>query len=374
MTCASTANAFGRAPLRMLLTLLTLAYGCTKTNEAPVTTAAKPQAEAAVPAKDRVVNLYIWGDYTSKEVLDEFTRRTGIKVVESNYSSNEELLAKLQAGATGFDLAVPSDYMVSVMGKLGLVQELDKARVPNAKNVDPRFLKKPFDPDNKISLPYAWSITGIAVHRGLYKDPVTSWNAVFDNAAAKGRIAVLDDVREALGAALKLNGASLNATDPKDLGKAQATMLAAKKNIKTFNSMPADLLASDEVMIAQMYSGEALTVGRDSGKSIEFVIPTEGAALSIDNVVLLKDAPHRDEAYALMDYFFDVAAAADFVARTLSGPVVSGVRERLPKEVQANTTLFPSDEILAKCEMMQDLGEQTAAWDRIWSEIKAASH
>lgn len=368
-------SATGRShrPALALAVLLFALVSCTKT-KAPESAATEDAAKTPPPPKERVVNLYIWGDYTSKEVLDEFTRRTGIKVQESNYSSNEELLAKLQAGATGFDLAVPSDYMVSVMSKLDLLTPLDQSKVPNVKNIDPRFLKKAFDPENKVSLPYAWSITGIAVHRGLYKEPVTSWSAVFDNPAAQGRIAVLDDVREAMGAALKVNGLSLNATDPKDLEKAKATLVAAKKNIKTFNSMPADLLASDEVMIAQMYSGEALSAGRDSGKQIDFVIPEEGAALAIDNVVILRDAPHVEEAYALMNYFFDVSANADFVSRTLSGPVVMGVREKLPKEAQANTTLFPSDEILAKCEMMQDLGASTAAWDRLWSEIKAASH
>ncbi len=355
--------------MRSLISALVLALSisaCTKSKPASTSEAAK--------SADQVVNLFIWGDYTSKPLLDEFTRRTGIKVQESNYTSNEELLAKLQAGASGFDVAVPSDYMVSVMIKLGMLRELDKAKIPNAAGLDPQFLKKPYDSENKYSLPYAWSITGIAVNRTSYTDPVTSWGDLLQNDKATGRVSLLDDVREVLAASLKLNGLSLNATSQEGLDKAKATLLAAKKHIKAFNSMPAPLLGSGDVVLAQMYSGEASVAGRDSGKKIEFVIPSEGATMAIDNAVILKDAPHPDAAHALINFFYETATHVDFVTRTMAGPVLAGLRDKLPPELQANTSLFPSPEALAKCEMMQDLGDVTASYDRIWAELKAASH
>lgn len=211
------------------------------------------------------MNLFIWAEYTSKPMLEEFTKKTGIKVNESNYASNEELLAKLQTGATGFDLAVPSDYMVSVMAKLALVQELDKSQIPNAADLDPKFLGKTYDPQNKVSLPYGWAITGFAVNRSLYDGPAASWADLLQNEKVKGRVSLLDDVREALATTLKLQGSSLNTQNPEELARAKAALAAAKKkNIKTFNSTPADILTAGEVLIAQMYSTEALVAARDS--------------------------------------------------------------------------------------------------------------
>jgi spermidine/putrescine transport system substrate-binding protein len=344
-----------------------------KPEAAPATVAAA--AAATTPTQgERVVHLYIWANYTSPEILSEFTAKTGIKVVESNYASNEELLAKLQAGATGYDIAVPSDYMVSVMGKLGLLETLDKGKVPNLENLDPAFTGKAYDPGNTISLPYAWTTTGIAVNKAAYSDPVTSWADLLDNPKAAGRISMLDDVREAMAAALKLSGASLNATKPEELQRAKETLLAAKKNVKTFNSSPIDAIVSGEVALAHMYGQEAMQASRETGGKVQFVIPKEGGTLAIDNLVLLKSAPHKEEAYQLMNFLLEVKNNVDFVKRVSGGPVLKDTRGLLPVELQSHPGLFPPADVLSKCEMMQDLGDVTAQYDRIWSEIKVSSH
>ena len=337
----------------------------------------KDQATASAtarPGTPRVINLYIWAQYTSPEMLADFTRRTGIEVRESNYSSNEELLAKLQAGAGGFDVVVPSDYMVTAMIKLGLIREIDKSKIANVGNVDRKFLGKPYDPDNKWSLPYAWAITGIAVNTDAYPVPVTSWRDLLQNDRVKGRVSLLDDVREGMAAALQLNGLSLNSTNKDDLNRAKSVLSAAKPNIKAFNSTPLNLLSGGEVVMAHMYSGEALVAARDSGKAIKFVVPKEGGTLSIDNMVIPKDAAHVDEAYELLNYFYEATTQADFVKRMLSGPVVTGTRAILPASLRDNPIIYPSDEVLTHCEMMRDLGEATTEYDRIWAEIKANSH
>src|SRR5262249_5007931 len=137
--------------------------------------------ESAAPAGNRVVNLAIWSNYVSPEMLAEFEKSSGIKVRISNYSSNEELLAKLQAGASGYDVAVPSDYMVFAMVKLGLLEPLDYAQLGNSKSLDAKFMKKAFDPENKFSVPYDWGTTGIAVNRDLYKGELKSWKQLFSN-------------------------------------------------------------------------------------------------------------------------------------------------------------------------------------------------
>ncbi len=350
-------------------------FACTKEKPAvePAKSAAQPAAQSTAPA-EQVVNLFIWANYTSPELLAEFTKKTGIKVQESNFGSNEELLAKLQAGGAGFDLAVPSDYMVAVMAKLGLLETLDRTKIPNFANLDPQFLGKTFDAKNEYSVPYAWSITGIAVNKKAYPDPVTSWADLLQNPKAAGKVSLLDDVREVIGAGLKLNGFTLNSTDPAALDKAKQTLLLAKKNVKAFNSSPIDLIKSGDVAIAHMYAQEAMLAARESGGSIEFVVPKEGATLAIDNIVLLKNAAHKDAALQLVNFLLETSANVDFVTRQMAGPVLKDTRSKLPESLKNHPVLFPSPEVLAKFEMMQDLGEATALYDRAWSELKAASH
>lgn len=351
-----------------LAVALVLFPGCTKLWKK------SSSAETSDSAQPRTLNLYIWAEYTSPTLLAAFEKKTGIKVVESNFASNEEMLAKLQAGVTGYDVIVPSDYMVAVMIKLGLLAPLEKERIPNLKNLDKKLLGKPYDPENRFSLPYSWSTTGIAVNRDLFKDPVTGWDTVFSDAKVAGRVSMLDDVREVMGAALKFQGQSLNSRDEKALADARDLLLKSKHRFKAFNSTPIDLIASGEIMLAQMYSGEALIAARDSGKPIEFVIPKEGATIAIENLVVPTSSSRKAEAMEFINFLFEETSNIDFVTRVLSGPVVAGIRVKLPPEVGANMSLFPDDATLKNCEMMEDLGETTATYDRIWSEFKAAGH
>jgi spermidine/putrescine transport system substrate-binding protein len=180
------------------MSLVVLGFGfvaCTKTKEA---------------TKPGVVNLAIWSHFVTDEILSDFEKQTGLKVVVSNYASNEELLAKIQAGAEGYDVAVPSDYMVEAMRNLKLLLPLDQAKVANARSLDPKTLKKYYDPENKFSLPFSWGTTGIAYNQKLIKTPIRSWKDLFENKELTGKFTLLDDVRETLGAALKMQAYSLN--------------------------------------------------------------------------------------------------------------------------------------------------------------------
>ena len=351
---------------------------CKRGGDAAKSDGSNPQSQATDAAsaapEPKVVALYIWGNYIDPSLVQEFEKKTGIKVQESNYDSNEALLAKVQAGATGFDIAVPSDYMVTMMAGMGLLEELEKAKIPNVANIDPRFMSRAYDAENKFALPYSWTIGGIAVNKTAYPDPVTSWKDLLDNPKVTGKFSLLDDVRETMGAVLKYHGFSVNSTKPDELQKAKATLLAAKKSVKAFTSSPADLLKNGDVVMAHMYSQEALQAKRDTGGKIDFVIPTEGASMAIDNIVILKGAPHPAEAYAFINYIYEMASNSVNVAKIFTGPVVKNVRTLVPADVQNEANLFPTDATFAKTEMLQDLGEATAEYDRIWSEIKAAAH
>lgn len=340
--------------------------GCTKKSEAP-----SGSSSAEAPGGAKVVNLAIWSNYASPELLASFQKKTGIQVQVANYSSNEELLAKLQAGASGYDVAVPSDYMVFAMIKLGLIRELDYAQLPNSKSLDPRFLKKPYDPENKYSVPYDWGTTGIAVNRSIYKGEMKGWKNLFGNADLAGKFTLLDDVRETIGAALKAQGFSLNSKNPDELAKAKELLLKNRSKIKAFTSEPMMPLVNGETPVAHAYLSDALQARKQSGGKIEYVIPEEGGTLWIDNLVIPTGAQHIKEAHAFINFLLEATSNVSTVMSVFVAPANKDAFALLPKDFQTNTMLFPPESLLSKSEMIQDLGDSLAQWDRIWTEVKA---
>ncbi|WP_374028952.1 spermidine/putrescine ABC transporter substrate-binding protein [Bdellovibrio bacteriovorus] len=316
------------------------------------------------------VNLSIWGNYLSPELQAQFEKQTGIKLNISNYSSNEELLAKVQMGASGIDVAVPSDYMVDIMRKMSLLEPLKAELLPNRDLVSADFLKQSFDPENQFSMPYTWTTSGIAVNRDVFKGTVTGWKDLLDNPQLKGKFALLDDVRETTGAALKMHGYSVNTVKPEELAKAKATLLAAKKNIKMFASDTIDILNNKEVVAAQAYSSDALQAAAKAPGRIEYLIPAEGSTMAIDNLVIIKGAKHIEAAHKLINFLLSEEAELAKVKTTLSGPVLKNTQALLPKDLQNNKALFPELKTLQKLERIQDLGDNNKLYEDVWLEVK----
>lgn len=318
----------------------------------------------------KVVNLSIWGNYLSPEMQSEFEKETGIKINISNYSSNEELLAKVQMGGSGIDVAVPSDYMVDVMRKMNLLEALSNQALSNKNLISDRYLKQDFDPENTYSVPYAWSTAGIAVNRALYKGPIKSWKDILTNDQLKGKFALLDDVRESLGSALKMHGYSVNTTDPAQIQKAKETLLNAKKNVKMFSSDSIDILNNKEVIAAHAYSTEALQAAAKSSDKIEYVIPEEGSTFTIDNLIIVKGAKNIEAAHKLINFLISEKAELNKVKTILAGPILKNTRAQLSKDLQQNEALFPSDATIKKLERIKDLAEKNKLFEDAWTEVK----
>ena len=333
-----------------------LLSGCTK------------KAQDGGEAKE--VNLSIWGNYLTPELQAKFEQDTGIKIKISNYSSNEELLAKVQMGSSGIDVAVPSDYMVDIMTKMNLLEPLKAEAIPNKALLAKQFLQQNYDPENKYSVPYIWTTCGIAVHRELYKGPMATWKDLLTNAQLKGKLALLDDVREATAAALKMHGYSVNTTNPEELAKAKATLLAAKKNLKMFASDTIDILSNKEVAAAQTYSSDALQAAAKAPGKIEYILPPEGATIAIDNLVIIKGSKHSEAAHKLINFLLSQEADLQKVKVLFGGPVLAATKGLLPKDIQNNKALFPEEAVLKKLERIHDLGDQGKAYDDIWTAVK----
>jgi spermidine/putrescine transport system substrate-binding protein len=326
-----------------------------------------PKAQAP-----RVVNLAIWGNYLTKQSEQRFIEKTGIHLNIMNYSSNEELLAKIQSGASGIDVAVPSDYMVEVMIKLQLLEPLQKDKVSATHTLAKEVIGQPFDPENRYSLPYTWAVAGIAVNRDLYKDPIHSWHDFFENPKLAGKISLLDDVREVTAAVLKMQGRSVNSVSEAELKLAKETLLKIKKSVKMFTSDTVDILKNKEVVAAHSYSPDALQASAKMQGKIEFIIPAEGGTRYIDNFVIVKGAKHVDDAHKLIDFLLQKENEVEFVSISRAGPVVAGIKSLLPLDLQNNPILFPSAQVLSKLERIHDLGDQNRLYEEIWTAVKSS--
>ena len=345
----------------VVLLLLAAASGCER----------RPEAPDPGPGEKRL-NLFIWSEYLPKEVIDEFTRRTGIAVRYDLYDSNEAVLAKLESGVADYDLVVPSDYMVRILIHLKLLRPLDKSRLRNLGNLDPRFLDKSFDPGNAYSLPYVWGTTGYGYDKtksgGVAED---SWAPLFDP-RNKGQILMLDDMRECFAVALKYQGHSLNSTDPAVLKQAADLLEKQKPLVKTYNSGDYEnILAAGDVWFSHGYNGQLAKVVASDPKRFAYVLPKEGATLWIDSVCLPAGARNVASIYAFLDYILEPEVNAKIVNGIRYASANAAARRFIDPAILADPAVYPSDEALARCELVEDIGDATTILDEYWTEIKA---
>ena len=317
------------------------------------------------------LNIYTWSSYISPRVIHGFEREYHCKVNYDLYDSNEALLTKLQAGNVDYDLVVPSDYMVEILVRQGLLAKLEKEHMPNAwTNTDPRFLALPFDPQNEYSVPYAWGTTGLAYRADLVKENIDSWNTLFDPRFA-GHILLLDDTREVFGMALKKLGYSLNSTDPDQIRQARDLLLQQKPMVKGYNSSNFEQdLAAGDAWIAQAFNGNMTFVMRDEPR-IRYVIPKEGATISVDCACIPRHAPHPRLAEDFINYFHRPEVAALFVNDCGFNTPNRYDRQEVDPWLLSNSAVFPDPVSLVHCEFMRDLGPTIALYDQYWTEIKA---
>ncbi|WP_040292562.1 spermidine/putrescine ABC transporter substrate-binding protein [Acetonema longum] len=318
------------------------------------------------------LNLFIWSEYIPQAVLDKFQEKYGIKVNLSHYSSNEEMLAKLQAGgASQYDLAVATDYMVEIMlkQKQPIIQAFDVNNIPNLKNIDPQYKNKFFDPDNQYTVAYMCGSVLLAVNTDKVKEPVKSYKDLL-NPGLKNSLVVLDDQRAIIGIGLKILGYSLNETDPRKLAEAKAQVAKLIPNIKAYDSdSPKTLLINGEAAIGYVWNAEA-SLAKKENPAIEVVFPEEGMYLWQDNFVLTHGAPHKREAELFMNFILEPEISL-LISKEFpyTNPNMEAVK-LLDKALLEDKAVYPPTEALAKGEFLKDLGQATRVYDEIWSELK----
>ncbi len=333
---------------------------------------------ACAPAKpaSKELNIYAWTDYVPQQMLDDFTTKTGIKVNYDTYSSNEEMLAKLQAGASGYDLVIPSDYTVAIMVQQGMLEALDKAAIPNMSNLDPRFLNQYYDPGNKYSVPYQWGTTALAYDKTLVPFEPKSWADLWDP-RFENRLVMLDDGREVPGMALQVLGYDKNTTDAAQIEQAKEKLIALKPNVLLFNSDdPETALITGEAWAGLVYNGNA-ALAKAENPNIEYICPTEGCTLWFDNLAIPKGAPHPDAANAFISFLLEpqesILITQEF---PYSNPNKAALDYLKANDAAAYDTYMgfagtnPPADFLAKATEIRDVGDATGLYDQLWTDFK----
>ncbi len=327
------------------------------------------------PANEIVV--YNWSEYIDPEIYTMFEEEFGISIVEDNFSSNEELLAKLQGGATGYALIVPSDYTVSIMKEEGMLAELDQSNVPNLSNLAERFRNLPFDPGNQYCAPYQWGTTGLGYIDGEVETP-TSWAVLFEpdpNAPTYGRTTMLDDVRESFAAALVYLGYDINTTDEAQLEEAKNLLIQAKPGLAGYDSDTfEDQLASGENLLAHGWNGDFL-VAQEENENIAYTVPEEGGVVWVDNICIPSTATPEEKLAGEMFINFllrdDIGAMLSEYNYYASPNAAS--EALLDEEFLSDPAVYPPEAVLDRLQYIRPVGEAESLYQRLWDEIKTAS-
>jgi spermidine/putrescine transport system substrate-binding protein len=339
-----------------------LLLACQRKDRGP----ASGEALADLGPIEKELNIYNWSDYIAPETVPNFEKEFGVKVTYDTYESNEEMVAKLQAGAKGYDIVVPSGYIVPVLVATGLIAPVNRRYIPNWKNVAPIFVNPVLDPDNAHTVPWQWGTTGYAYRKDRIPGTPDSW-AIFFDAKYKGKMTQMDDGREVLGAMLRYRGHSLNSIDPAELKQAKEDAIATKKQLKAYISAPVkgQLIAGD-VWVAQLWNGDT-EQARAEQPNIAYCLPKEGCTIWTDSLCIPKSAPHKRAAHEFMNYILRPDVGAGISNKTGYGSPNQPALALMKHPVQ-----FPTADEMKRLEYQVDLGEHTAEWDRLWTEIKSA--
>lgn len=330
-------------------------------------------AGAAGCARDRRprLNVFNWSAYVAPRTIPDFEREYGVRVRYAVYESNEEMLARVLSGNSGWDVVFPSNYFVAPMRENGLLAPIEHRRLSNLHLLDATFRQPRWDPELAWCVPYMWGASGILYHSRL-EPPPARWADLWNSRLA-GKVTMLDDPAEVLGAALKKLGYSLNSTNSDELRQAQREAIAQKRLLRAYlNAEVRDQMVAGDVLASQLWATTAQQA-IDGSAALRFVYPEEGFALYADNAVILRESRRREAAHEFINYLLRPEVAAVVVVETRTATANAGARAILPAEVSGNTTLYPKPETLARGEWFETMPAPAQRLrDRLWTEIKSA--
>jgi spermidine/putrescine transport system permease protein len=318
------------------------------------------------------LNILMWSEYIDPKVVSDFEKRFDCRVTLDVFEDTESMMAKLQqGGASVYDVVTPPTYIVPVLRRLKLLQEIRAARVPNLANIEPQFASPPFDPGNRFTAPYQWGTVGIYLRRAD-RPAEQTWGLFFDPSRQPGPFLMMDGAREMIGAALKYRGHSLNSTDPGELLEARAILLEAKRRCLGFEGGVGgkNRVLARGAVAAVAYNGDAVRGTREDPQTT-FFVPREGGEIWMDNLAVPVHAPHRDTAEAFINYILEPETGARVSNFNQYATPNRASRPFIRPEDLQNPAIYPPAGIMAKLEFLQDLGSRMALYDEIWAQVKS---
>jgi spermidine/putrescine transport system substrate-binding protein len=299
------------------------------------------------------MSIATWPNYHDPATFEAFTKKTGVAVQVNVFGSNEEMLAKLQAGASGWDLFVPTNYTISTYKKLGLIEQLDLAKLPNfsPSTENQRFTSQGTIDGNTFAVPKNWGTTGISYNADKIKGAVTSWKDFFDLAKgeADGRVMVHDYQLTTIGNALVAEGLDFNSIKADDLAKAEKLLIDVKPHLFAINSDYQPSMRSTDAWMTMCWTNDGAQLARDI-PAIKFVLGKDGGEIWCDFYAIPKDAPNKAAGYALLDYLMTPDVAVKEHIFNGAPTTDSRVLALLPKEVTSNLIVYPDEASLKPLE------------------------
>ncbi|GAB4484434.1 MAG: spermidine/putrescine ABC transporter substrate-binding protein [Anaerolineales bacterium] len=334
-----------------------------------------PDQKMEITSKE--LNLFVWTEYIPAEWKECFTLVYGVTINHDEYSSNEEMYAKLKAGGTNYDLVQPTDYIVALMVRGGLLQKLDKSKLAAVyAEMDPNYMNLEFDPGNEYTLPYQAGTDSIIYNADKVTTPPTKWADLW-NPEYAGRMVFLDDSRVVIGFTLLTLGYDPNTTDPAQLNEAKTKLMQLIPNVKLFDSdSPKTALIAGDVDLGMTWTGEAF-LAQQENPAFTYIYPTEGAILWQDNWAMPAGAPHADAAYAWLAYTMQPnmfwLMLRDFPYINPNKAALDFAKENQPDlygpYMASSITNVPLDAI-KNGHRIKDVGDALPLYDQLWTEVK----
>lgn len=321
-------------------------------------------------ASDNELYFYNWSEYIPNEVLEDFSKETGIKVIYSTYESNESMYAKLKTQGSGYDLIVPSTYFVSKMRKEGMLRQIDKSKLSHFADLDANFLNKPFDPNNHYSIPYIWGATGIGINTDMLdKASIKNWGDLWDT-KWEGQLMLMDDSREVFHIALSKLGYSPNTTDPKEIEAAYRELTKLMPNVLVFNSdFPANPYLAGEVSLGMLWNGSAY-MARQEGAPIDIIWPEKGAIFWMDSLAIPAGAKNIEAAHKMIDFLLRPENAVKIALEIGYPTPVKTAHDLLPVEFANDPSIFPPQSVMESGEWQDEVGEASVLYDEYFQRLK----
>ncbi|MDO5325036.1 MAG: spermidine/putrescine ABC transporter substrate-binding protein [Clostridia bacterium] len=330
-------------------------------------------AMGSASASAEELTVFNWFDYIDPAVIDLFEEETGITVKYVNFTTNEEMYTKLEAGAGTYDVIFPSEYMIERMIAHDMLEELDLSAMPNFANVMDRLKDPSYDPGNKYSVPYMWGTLGYLYNTEMVDEELTSWGALFDEKYA-GNVIMMNSMRDSIGLALKYLGYSMNTRNEAELNEAKDLLIKQKQDKIQCGYLldeTKDKMVGGEAAIGVVYSGDA-QYAIEKNENLVYVVPEEGSNIWVDGMCIPKGSKNVEGAMKFIDFMCrEDVAAMNFDYIYYCSPI-QAVVDGLDEEEAAQSTINPSEDVVSRCEYFNDVEDVMNLYENVWMEIRLA--